>query len=114
MNYKYGTFTDDQIVETKKYIRKQIFYFILYVDPVTRHDYSNVDVVQAFENIQMEIAGLNGILNNPPELVRVAAYLYNAEKLYTETNFDEIDFSKSKYRKCILDAGSEIMKIKED
>jgi len=54
------------------------------------------------------LAGLNSILLEPPELVNTMALLESAMLEYTSERFDW-----AQYRKLILDAGSEIMKVKE-
>ena len=35
IEYKYGTYGDEQFLDSTTYIRKQIFYLLLYVDPKT-------------------------------------------------------------------------------
>ena len=108
MNYKYGIFSENQIASTKKYIRKQIFFLLLYVDPKTKHEYENINVNTAFSNILYKIGGLNELLQSPPELVSVMSLLESARIEYNNP-----DFCFSVYRKLILDAGAEVMKIKE-
>lgn len=108
MIYKYGEFSSNQIADTKKYIRKRIFFLLLIVDPDTRDEYKHVNVREAFDNELRKIGGLNSILNEPPELVRVISLL---EAALIELNSE--DFTYSKYRKLILDAGNEVTKIEE-
>ena len=57
--------------------------------------------------MQLRLNGLNGILLEPPELVKTMSYLESAMQIYNG------DFDFMRYRKLILDAGAEIMKIKE-
>jgi len=64
--------------------------------------------VNAFHNLQYKLNGLNSILLEPPELIETMSILETALMEYQNDNFDF-----RKYRKLILDAGSEIMKIKE-
>lgn len=105
---KYGSFSRNQIYSTKLYIRKSIFFLLLYVDPDTRETYSNVDVENAFQSLQLKLNGLNSILLEPPELVIVMSLIESALQEFKSENF-----SFKIYRKLILDAGSEIMKINE-
>lgn len=105
--YKYGSFNDDQERLTKKYMQKQIYFLLLYVDEKTRERYDNINVVDAFSSIQTWFGGLNELLFYPVELVRVCSLLEAARKEY-----ESEDFEFSKYRKLLLDAGVEVMKIK--
>ena len=104
---KYGTYTDSQLSATKQYIRKQIFYLLLYVDPKTSIEYPNVNVKQAFNGLQYKLGGLNSLLLEPPSLVTVMALLEAALLEYQSEN----SFNFNKYRKLILDAGNEVLKI---
>ena len=108
MLYKYGEFTDNQIRQTKVYMRKQIFFLLLIVDPQTKDNYPNVDVDEAFSSLLRKFGGLNDILLCPPELVRVVSILEAALKEYHSE-----DFAYARYRKLILDAGAEVLKIEE-
>ena len=105
---KYGSFSQDQIYATTVYIRKSIFFLLLYVDPNTSETYSNVNVEDAFHSLQLKLNGLNNILLEPPELVIVMSLLESALEEYKSNTF-----SFKVFRKLILDAGSEIMKINE-
>ena len=107
MEYKYGAYSESQLSATKQYIRKQIFYLLLYVDPKTSNEYTNVDVIKAFNGLQYKLGGLNSLLFEPPALVTVMSLLEAA--LMELQSQDEFDFSK--YRKLVLDAGNEVVKI---
>ena len=107
VTYKYGEFEDMQVDEAKKKLRKQIFFLLLYVDPETSGDF-NVDVEQAFKNVQTLMAGLNAILLYPREIVIASSLVESALMEYKDP-----DFSFKRYRKLILDAGREVEKIKE-
>lgn len=113
MDYKYGTFTDNQIAETKIYIRKKIFFLLLCVDPDTCEDYKDTNIQEAFNNILRELGGLNSILLYPTELVKAISLLEAARIEISRDDFTTKNFRRSAYRKFLLDAGSEIMKIKE-
>lgn len=106
--YKYGEFDDNQIAATKKQMRKQIYFLLLCVDPETREEYTNIDVNKAFDSLLRKFGGLNEILLFPPELVKVISLL---ESALIEYNSDSFSFAV--YRKLILDAGSEVLNIKE-
>lgn len=106
---KYGEYSVEQIQSAKKSLQKSIFFLLLYVDPSTKSEYPGIDVDAAFQNIQNKLSGLNNILFQPPEIVSVMSYLERAWQLYNSN-----DFSFKLYRKLILDAGSEVMKIGGD
>lgn len=107
MTYKYGDFKHNQIAETKLKMRKQIFFLLLIVDPETAWQYE-VSVLEAFENVLRVFGGLNDLLGYPSELVSVMSLL-NAAFL----EYKNVDFKYERYRKLILDAGNEVLKIKE-
>lgn len=105
---KYGHFSPTQIHSTKLSIRKSIFFLLLYIDPETKGMYQDIDVDGAFQSLQYRLNGLNSILLEPPELVLTMSLLESAlDELHSEC------FDWQKYRKLILDAGSEIMRVKE-
>lgn len=108
MTHKYGEFSQAQISETKRYIRKRIFFLLLIVDPKNKEQYKHININDAFDNELRRIGGLNSILFEPPEIVRVISLL---ERALIEYNSP--DFEWMKYRKLILDAGSEVEKIRE-
>lgn len=108
VNHKYGEFSEEQIKSTKTRMQKQIFFLLLCVDEKTKEEHVNVNVNEAFINLLTWFGGLNEILSYPPELVRVISLLEEARQ---EFNSESFEFQK--YRKLILDAGSEVMKIKE-
>lgn len=108
MKIKYGELPSHQIKSAKIYLRRNIFYLLLYVDPKETVKYQGVDVNQAFQNVLCQLVGFNNILREPPELLIVMSYLESAKVLY---NSDKFDFHQ--YRKLILDAGSKLMEVKE-
>lgn len=99
-------FTSEQIENEKKLLRKKIFYLLLVVDPKTANEHSNVDIEAAFEDLFSDLDGLNEIFSYPVEMVNVAKKLAKALK-----EFKSSDFDFKKYRKLVLDAGSEVTKI---
>lgn len=108
VNYKYGDFNEIQFEQAKEKIRKQIYFLLLIVDEETKGEYPNINVDEAFRNVFNHINGMNAILFYPPELVRVVSLLETALNTYKS---DIFDFKL--YRKLILDAGCEVLKIKE-
>lgn len=110
MIYKYGNFNEAQMSENKKYLRKQIFFLMLLLDPDNqdKDEYKNIDIDAAFLNLQKEIDGLNSLLSYPKEIVSIASLL---EAAFLE--FKKEDFNWNLYRKLILDAGAKVLKIKE-
>lgn len=106
--YKYGKFKNKQISEIKAYMRKQIYFLLLYVDPNTCEKYKHVDVDKAFVSVLYWFDGLNEILFYPSALVKVISLLEEARKEYQSENF-HFDV----YRKLVLDAGNEVLNIQE-
>lgn len=109
MKHLYGEFKQSQIEETIKSLRGSIFFLLLCVDPKTAQNYEDVDVNKCFEGLLFKIGGFNDLLMNPPEVVITMSLLQAALKEFNNENFDF-----RVYRKLILDAGSEIEKIKEE
>ena len=105
---KYGTLSSNQLLATKQYIRKQIYYLLLYVDPKTSYEYPNVDVTKAFIGLQYKLCGLSSLLFDSPYIVTVMSLLEAALLEYQKE-----DFNYSVYRKLILDAGNEINKLRD-
>ena len=110
IEYKYGTYGDEQFLDSTTYIRKQIFYLLLYVDPKTKDEYKDTDVSKAFNGLLYKLSGLNSLLAEPPALVSVMSML-EAALLEYQNLLKNTDFNFSKYRKLILDAGNEVLKI---
>lgn len=114
--YKYGQYSSDQISATKQIIRKQIYFLLLYVDPKTKDRYINTDVIKAFNCIQTKLGGLNSLLREQPVLVNVMSLLEAAlieYQKFNDTDSEKNLFDFNKYRKLILDAGNEILKLED-
>ena len=109
MNYKYGECPAEQIQSLKTQMRKRIFFLLLCVDKDTEEQYKNIDVASAIENLIVEFNGLNELLKYPPELLRVMSLLLAAKQEYGRK-----EFSFAEYRRLILGAGAEVLKIKEE
>lgn len=108
MTYKYGEFSNNQITEVKQNLRKHIFFLLLIADPKTKDEYLNIDVISTFDSELTKLGGMNSLLFEPPELVKIMSLLEAALIEYKKDNFNF-----NKYRKLILDAGNEVLKIKE-
>ena len=108
MEHLYGEFTQNQIAQTKKSLRGSIFFLLLCVDPKTSAEYINIDVNKSFNGLLLKLGGMNELLMSQPELVTVMSLLQAA---LVEYNSPEFDFQT--YRKLILDAGAEVLKLKE-
>ena len=108
MSYKhlYGRFSERQMLQVRKDLRASIFFLLLCVDKKTRHEYKDVDVNQCFEGLLLKMGGLNKLLNEPLSVVTTMSLLQAAQN-----EFNSPKFSFWTYRKLILDAGSEIMKL---
>lgn len=107
IEYTYGDFSSDQIIQTKKRMRNQIFFLLQIVDPATTKNY-DVDINEAFVNVLTTWGSLNDLLNYPDEFCEVMALL-NAAYLEWKSR----TFSWAHCRKLILDAGNSVLKIKE-
>ena len=105
--HKYGEFADMQISDITKDLRKRIFFLLLYAEDMeSKTNFPNVDLKQANTSLLWRISGLNALLGKPKELVIVLSLLEEANNIIDNQNFDF-----AKYRKLILDAGAEIIKI---
>ena len=63
----------------------------------------------AFDSFLHKLGGMNSILREPPELVRVISMLEAAWKIYQEPEFDF-----KRYRALVLEAGNVVLKIKSE
>lgn len=107
--HKYGEFTDMQISEIKEILRHRIFFLLLVAEDEAKNnkvEYPHIDLMKANTSLLWRISGLNELLGNPIELVTVLSLLEEANNIIDNQNFDF-----EKYRKLILDAGAEVIKI---
>jgi len=109
MKYKYGEFSQDQIREIKKMMRKKIFFLLLCADGSLGEQYKNIDIATAIESLLTELDGLNDLLMNPPEIITAMGILVSAKKELLKENYNF-----GVFRKLILGAGVEVEKIKEE
>lgn len=103
VNHKYGEFADKQISEIKQILRKRIFFLLVVAEDNTK--FPDVNLPLAHTTLMWKISGLNELLGEPVELVTVLSLLEEA------LNNLKTDFDFAKYRKLILDAGAEVLKI---
>lgn len=103
VNHKYGEFADMQISEIKQILRKRIFFLLVVAEDMSQ--FPDVNLPLAHTTLMWKISGLNQLLGEPVELVTVLSLLEEA-LINLKTDFDF-----AKYRKLILDAGAEILKI---
>ena len=103
VNHKYGEFADMQISEIKQILRKRIFFLLVVAEDTSQ--FPDVNLPLAHTTLMWKISGLNQLLGEPVELVTVLSLLEEA------LNNLKTDFDFAKYRKLILDAGAEVLKI---
>lgn len=108
MKHKYGEFTDEQLSLSLHKFRKDIFLLLVIADPKTKENYTNINAEEAFENMMLKLEGLNELLLNPPRIISVMSLVERARMELTSD-----DFVFLRYRKLILDAGNEIIKLTE-
>lgn len=109
MRHLYGEFTKNQIVQIKESLRGSIFFNLVCVDKRTSNGLEHINIDQNFENLLLRLGGLNKLLMEQPELVTVMSLIQAARDEYVRD-----DFNFRIYRKLILDACSEISKLKEE
>lgn len=103
VNHKYGKFSDMQVSEIKEILRKRIFFLLVVAEDNSK--FPKVNLPLAHTTLMWKISGLNELLGEPTELVTVLSLLEEA------LNNLKTDFDFAKYRKLILDAGAEVLKI---
>lgn len=101
-------FSENQIAKYKEKMRKQIFFLLLIVDPKTKDNYKDANVEEAYDNVLRTFGGFNELMNCPMEMVTILSMLTAARQ-----ELHKSDFKFSVYRKLVLDAGCEVLKIKE-
>jgi len=108
ITHKYGEFASHQISDTKEFIRKRIFFLLLVAEDLEEKiKFPSVNLEEAHIGLMWRISGLNDLLGQPQEIVNVLSLLEEAK------NSMKPEFDFPKYRKLILDAGAEVLKIKE-
>jgi hypothetical protein len=108
MKNKYGEYTEKQIADFKKRIRKKIYFLLLAVDKDTADQFPHLNKRKAFKSLLYELGGASSVFFEPDEIVEAVNLLEEARnELFSE------EFSFLKYRKLLLDAGGCIERIKE-
>lgn len=97
MNYKYGSFSAEQIHAEKEQLKKSIFILL----PYKETEYELLD--KYFDSLLFRISGLNELFMYQPEVITLMSLLEAARH---ETSF-------VKYRKAILDATALVDSIRE-
>ena len=110
IEYKYGEFSSEQLEEYKKLLRKKIFFLLLIKDPnpdlELEERLRDVNPEEAFDNLQRLINGMNSLFDYPAEIITICNLIEAARlEMYEEP------FKFGVYRKLVLDAGSEVLKI---
>ena len=106
METLYGHFDNKQIEEYKVKLHKELFWLLLYKDPKTKEQYTNVNFDKYFTGLMKKIDGLNELLFYPVEIISIMSLLQAAYKESKKFIFDY-----QIYRKLILDAHTLIDKI---
>ena len=104
--YKYGAYDDIQFASYKKKLHGLLYWLLLYKDPKTKDQFSNVNYDKYFNNLMKRIDGFNRLMNYPKEIVEIDNLL---ESAFIETQKD--NFNYKEYRKFVLDAEALIDKI---
>ncbi len=104
----YGSFSPSQIAAFKKSLRSSIFFVLLCVDPETSEQHKEIDVNKLFDNLLRKVNSYNELLMCQKEVVELMTLLQAAKDEYNKPEFDFLTC-----RKLILDAGSEVLKIRE-
>ena len=110
MTHHYGEFSQSQVAEYKEKMRKQIYFLLVAVDPEVnlKSKCEKLNVEEAFDNVLRTFGGYNDLIGCPSPMVTVLSLL-NAARL----ELHNPNYSFATYRKLILDAGNEVLKIKE-
>lgn len=99
MNSLYGGFTAEQLDEYRAKLHNKLFWLLLYKDPETCNEFSDVDFDKYFINLMRELNGLCDILMHPSGIIEMMSVLQAA---YNESC--KADYDYKVYRKFVLDA----------
>lgn len=109
MVYEYGEFTQGQVADIKHLLQKKIFFLLIAADPNNREQFKSVNIPAAFDDMLRMLAGFNGLLDYPAEVVSISCRLKAALKEYQKGS----DYDFNAYRRLVLTAGKEVESIKE-
>lgn len=99
MTAKYGEFSPEQLDEYRGRLHDKLFWLLLYKDPKTKDEFTDVDFDLYFDRLMKEICGLSDLLFHPSCIVEMLSVL---EAAHTEAS--DPDFNYMTYRKFVLDA----------
>lgn len=110
MDYKYGTFTDEQIQLNSKNMHSEVHKLLLYKDRNLKQEIfkSDEDFRNYFRNLLLRFGGLNVLFNCPVQMVELLSTLQSAYDMAFSDKFDYCE-----YRRLILDAHGYIKKMFE-
>lgn len=100
MEHKYGTFTTSQFDEYKKRMHSMVHWLLVYQES------NEPALLNYFSKVQLKLAGLNELLEYPPQVVELMGLIEAAR-----IEYEKPDFHHGLYRKMILDAHECIDKI---
>lgn len=106
MEHIYGSFNNEQMERYKTKLHKDLFWLLIYKDPKTKAEFSNINFEKYFDGLMRKINGLNELLFCPTEIVTIMSLL---EAALIETRKEDFDYLA--YRKLVLDAHAQIDKI---
>lgn len=111
MEYLYGTFPKEQILDTAKLMHNNVHRLLLYKDKYVKEKVfsSDEEFKNYFLNVLFKFGGLNTLFGNLKQMVILMATLQAA---YNE--LDNPNFSYTKYKKAILDSHGYIKAMLEE
>ena len=92
MNYKYGTYPNEQFEDYKKRLHSLIHWLLIYAEE------NNSILDSYFEKVQFKLDGLNELINYPTQMVEIMN-LVEAARI----EFNKPNYNHEIYRKTILD-----------
>lgn len=104
--YKYGNFEKEQMEQFKVKLHKELFWLLIYKDPKTCEEYTNINFDKYYDGVMRKIDGLNELLFYPTEIISIMSLL---EAALIETKKE--NFNYKAYRKLILDTHALVDKI---
>lgn len=111
MEYLYGQFSDNQIKVNASSMHNDIHKLLLHKDTKIQDIIFNSedDFYNYFTNLLLRFGGLNELLNEPPQMVKLMSVLQAA---LDESKREDCNFNV--FRKLILDAHGYIKSIFEE
>ena len=100
MNYKYGTYPNEQFEDYKKRLHSLIHWLLIYAEE------NNSILDSYFEKVQFKLDGLNELINYPTQMVEIMN-LVEAARI----EFNKPNYNHEIYRKTILDIHDLIDKL---